>query len=334
MDRQREYGEVLPASSRQRKLPKRKRSAGERPTVSRAPGGPQIPYQRPRKGRVARIVFGVAFIVLVLAILGLGAIVFSYWQGQRVYDEVAQDAFPSADDVFAQGAVGSEAAGGVDLEAICDAIDWDALRAVNPDVVAWIYVPGTPVNYPVVQTSNNVTYLSTDFRGGHGWLAQFGCIFVAAENAPGFTDRNNVLFGHHMNDGSMFGFIDGLFDPDKFNATRDIYLLSPDGGYRLRTFSILHCDANEAIAQTTFPSDEDYAAYVQDKMDRSEVAPDPAMDAASVQKTFMLATCDNAVDSLRQVLFAVVEESTVPANMGAVNDVQPALDEASAFASP
>lgn len=315
MDRQREYGEVLPASSTQRKPPKR--TPGSRPSIS-CPG-PHVPYQRPRRGRVSRIVLGVAFIVLVLALLALGAIVFSYWQGQQSYDEVAHEVFPTADDAFARE---------VDLETVGNSIDWAALEAINPDTVGWLYIPGTPVNYPVVQTSNNVTYLSTDFQGNQGWLAQFGCIFAAAENTPGFADENNVLFGHHMNDGSMFGFIEGLYDPAKFNATRNIYLLTPDGNYRLQTFSILTCNENEAIAQTSFATAAEYTAYVQDVANRSEVVPDPAVDLSSVSKTFMFATCDNAVKNLRQVLFAAVVESTAPADASIVNDAQAAVDAA------
>lgn len=328
MARQHEYGEVLPASSQPRKRPPRR--DGARPSVAAGPDEARIPYQRPRKGRIARIVLGAAFIALVLAILALGAVVASYWHGQQTYREVAHDAFPTADDVFAPAASG----GAVDLATAGGSIDWDALRAVNPDVVGWIYVPGTPVNYPVVQTSNNVTYLSTDFQGGHGWLAQFGCIFVAAENAPGFTDANTVLFGHHMNDGSMFGFIDGLFDPKRFNSTRTIYLLTPDGDFRLETFSILTCDENESIAQISFATEEERVAYVQDKMDRSAVAPDPALDASSVSKTFMLATCDNSARNLRQVLFAAVVESTAPSDAGVVRDAGAAVDAAGALAEP
>lgn len=314
MSKQRPHGSVLPASSQQR------RPSGGGKALSGGAKPLQIPHQRSRKGAVSRIVFGIAFIVLVLSLLALGAIVFSYWQGQQSYKEVAQEAYPTAQDVFAQSEV--------NLGAASEGIDWDALRAINPDTVAWIYVPGTPVNYPVVQTSNNVTYLSTDFRGGHGWLAQFGCIFVAAENEPGFVDRNNVLFGHHMNDGSMFGFIDGLFDEAKFNATRDIYLLTPDGNYHLRTFALFRCDPDEPVAQVSFSSAEEYTAYVQDKIDRSEVSPSEEVDAGSVSKTFMLATCDHGGGDRRQVLYASVVESTAPERTGAVSDVRPAVDAA------
>lgn len=99
MPKQRPYGNVLPASSQQRHAPG---GGGASPDGAKTP---QIPYQRPRKGRISRMVLGIAFIVLVLSLLALGAIVFSYWQGQQSYKDVAQEAYPAAQDVFAQSEV-------------------------------------------------------------------------------------------------------------------------------------------------------------------------------------------------------------------------------------
>ena len=90
MPKQRPYGNVLPTSSQQRHAPG---GGGASPDGAKTP---QIPYQRPRKGRISRMVLGIAFIVLVLSLLALGAIVFSYWQGQQSYKDVAQEAYPAA----------------------------------------------------------------------------------------------------------------------------------------------------------------------------------------------------------------------------------------------
>lgn len=83
-------------------------------------------------------------------------------------------------------------------------VDWDALKAINPDTVGWIYIPGTVVNYPIVQAADDEKYLTHDFKGSEGWIATFGAIFLAAENSSDFSDPNNIIYGHHLNDGSMF----------------------------------------------------------------------------------------------------------------------------------
>ncbi|MEG2458824.1 MAG: sortase [Raoultibacter sp.] len=284
-----EYGQVLPASSG----PARRR-AGSRPSVGRTAPGSPLP---PKKGGPWRIVFGVAFIVLVLSLIGLGVMGFSYWQGQNTYKEIAQEAFPEPKDPAA-------------LQLADMTLDWDALRKVNPDVVGWIYVPGTVANYPIVHTTNNEKYLTTDFRGDPGFLAQFGSIFLSAENTPSFLDANNIVYGHHMNDGSMFAFISGLFDNKAFNEHRTIYILTPDGNYKLSTFSLIACKDDDPLAQPSFATPADLQAYVQDKIDRSVVTPTEPIDPAAVTRVFSLITCDNVTDAGREVLFASVVEST------------------------
>ncbi|MEG1397288.1 MAG: class B sortase [Raoultibacter sp.] len=285
----RRYGQVLPASS---KSPQRR--SGARPSVRTASHGSVLP---PKKNGPWRIVFGVAFIVLVLSLIGLGIVGFSYWQGQNTYKEIAQDAFVEPSDPAAMQLA--------DMK-----LDWDALRKRNPEVVGWIYIPGTSVNYPIVHTSDNEKYLKTDFNGDTGFLAAFGTIFLSAENAPGFSDANNIVYGHHMNDGSMFAFIDGFFDAKAFNEHRLIYVLTPDGNYKLSTFSLIACRDDDPLAQANFATSADLQAYVQDKINRSAVAPTEAVDPAGVTRVFSFVTCDNVTDEGREVLFASVVEST------------------------
>lgn len=251
-----------------------------------------------KKGGVARVVFVVALVVLLASLIAVGVIAYSYWQGQNTYNEVAEQVFTPPSDI--EGAA---------LEDLT--VDWDALRAINPDIVGWIYIPETQINYPVVHTDNNETYLTHDFKGDQGWLAQFGTIFLAAENRGDFTDANNVLYGHNMNDGSMFASIARMTDQATFDASRTIYILTPQGNYRLNTFSLVHCAADDPIVETAFASEEDRVAYVQDKIDRSVVSAAGIPSAAEMGQTYMFSTCDNLASDGRYVLFAYVADSTV-----------------------
>lgn len=246
-----------------------------------------------------RVVFWVALAVFVVSLGALGALMFSYWQGQNAYDKIAEQAFEPPDDI--------EAVTLADLQ-----VDWDALRAVNPDVIGWIYIPGTIVNYPIVQTDNDERYLTYDFNGQQGWGATFGTIFLQAVNRANFADDNNVIYGHNLNNGSMFACIADFADAEQFNAHRTVYLLTPQGNYKLRTFSLVHCPANDPLAQVYFVDDAEQTAYVQDKIDRSVVASDEKLPAAAdITQTFALVTCDNLPSDGRYVLFGYVEETTV-----------------------
>ena len=81
------------------------------------------------------------------------------------------------------------------------AIDFSALDFQNPDVVAWIQIPGTQINYPVVQGKDNDYYLHRDLNGQKSTA---GTIFLDYADQADFSSLHNVLYGHHMKNGSMF----------------------------------------------------------------------------------------------------------------------------------
>lgn len=270
------------------------------------PGGKSA--GKSKKGGPWRVVFWIALIVLVASLAVLGALLFSYWQGQNAYDKIADQAFEAPQDV--------EGAALEDLQ-----VDWDALRAVNPDAVGWIYIPGTIVNYPIVHTDNDERYLTYDFNGEQGWGATFGTIFLQAANAGDFSDANNIVYGHHLNNGSMFACLADMQDDAGFNAHRTVYVLTPQGNYKLRTFSLVHCAADDPLAQTSFADSAAQTAYVQDKIDRSTAAPEGQLPAAEdIDHTFAFVTCDNLPSDGRYVLFSYVEDTTVAGQHAAGSD--------------
>ncbi len=273
------------------------------PRDPRGPQGrtPQMPGagRTPKKGGPWRVVFWVALVVFVLAIAALGAIAFSYWQGQHAYDTLAEEAFDAPSDV--------EGTSLADLT-----VDWDALRAINPDVVGWIYIPDTIVNYPIMYSGDDETYLTRDFYGNEGgwWMADYGAVFLSGYNAPDFSDANSIVYGHNLLNGSMFADVAKFADNGQFNSHRTVYLLTPQGNYRLTSFAVVNVFADDPLVQTSFASEQDYAAYVQDKIDRSIVTPDEGMpDVASISQTFAFSTCDHDhYEDKRYVLFCSVAE--------------------------
>lgn len=258
--------------------------------------GSQAHSSRSRKNSW-RVVFVVSIIVLIAALIGLGAIAFQYISQQRAYDDLEQ--YASISD--------AENVSLADLT-----VDWDALRAVNPDIVAWIYIPDSPVNYPVVQGQDNQEYLHKAFDGSTGWLASAGTIFLDSNNASDFSDRNSALYGHHMNDGSMFASLSDWQNNDEFNSHRDIYLLTPQGNYRLKTFAMVKTTGTDALVQTTFSSEESYRSYIQDKLDRSVVTQEgDVLGASDITQSMLFSTCEYSQADGRAVLFAAVVETTV-----------------------
>lgn len=109
-------------------------------------------------------------------------------------------------------------------------VDFSELWRTSPDVSAWLYCPGTSINYPVVQTDNNQYYMH---RLPNGEESAGGSLFVDCTNAWDFSDANSVIYGHDMKDGTMFGYLHN-FDSQSYYENHPVfYLLTPGRNYRM-----------------------------------------------------------------------------------------------------
>ena len=122
----------------------------------------------------------------------LGGTLLEYRAGRREYAVLAQYSPVQAQN----GAQAADGETGGQLQA-----DFEALRQIDENVVAWLYGPETPVNYPVVQAADNEYYLTHMFGKKKN---SAGAIFVDAGCSPDFSDMHTILYGHHMKNGTMF----------------------------------------------------------------------------------------------------------------------------------
>ena len=102
-------------------------------------------------------------------------------------------------------------------------IDFASMQAdVNEDIYAWVYVPGTKVDYPILQRSgNNDFYLDHDLNGKK---ASCGSIYTENYNEKDFNDNHTVVYGHNMKNGSMFKSLRNYDDKDFFEENKYIYI--------------------------------------------------------------------------------------------------------------
>lgn len=105
-------------------------------------------------------------------------------------------------------------------------LDWNALRAVNPDIYAWIYIPGTNVDYPILQNATDDNYyLNYNMNETKGYP---GCIYTELVNSKAFTDFDTVVYGHNMRDKSMFATLHYYEDAAFFSNYPYIYVYTQD----------------------------------------------------------------------------------------------------------
>ena len=263
---------------------------------------------KPKRRNIWRVVFWISLLAFLVAMGALAYIGWGYFSSDQGYKQVASSAFKVSDTTDSSANAGPDEA---NLTLADMEVDWEYLRSVNPAVVAWVYIPGTRVNYPVVQGKDNDEYLWVDFNLKS---SRNGSIFLDSENNPAFTDMNNVLYGHHMNDGSMFACISNDFvNEEEFNKHRNVYVLTPQLNYRCTTFAVVVTDGWDLLVQTTFKDPEDRASYVKDKMDRSVVQPSEGMPKTEdVKQIFTFSTCDYTRNNGRAVLFSYTADTAVP----------------------
>lgn len=120
-------------------------------------------------------------------------------------------------------------------------LDWESIKATNPDIYAWLYVPDTDVDYPVLQHPEDDTfYLLHNLDGSEG---RPGCIYSEKEyNHKDFDDSVTVLYGHNMRNGTMFRSLHNFEEEEFFSRERFIYIYTPDGNYAYEVFGAFELD--------------------------------------------------------------------------------------------
>ena len=164
--------------------------------------------------------------------------------------------------------------------------DFEALAAINSDVVAWIKLEDSTIDYPVVQGKDNSYYLEHLFDGT---VKHNGTVFVDCKNTPGFVDRNTAMYAHHMRDGSMFADLEKFLDADWRESHLYFRLYTPDAEYKIYPFAGLKFKGSEAQIQMTFEDSMAFLEYVDELKSKSLFESDIRISASDQIVT--LSTC-------------------------------------------
>lgn len=170
-------------------------------------------------------------------------------------------------------------------------IDFNALKKESDDIVGWIYVPGTRINYVVAQGETNNTYLR---HLPNGEYSENGTIFMDMDGtAPGMVDQQTTLYGHHMNDGAMFEPIDASMDQKVFDTFKKVYYITPEMTYALKPmFTMQVQDDYMDARRTNFDSEKAFTQYLQASLAQAKAsAKDAAAEVEKADKVLTLVTC-------------------------------------------
>ena len=181
-------------------------------------------------------------------------------------------------------------------------VDFEKLREINPDIVGWIYIDGTNINYPVVQGRDNDYYLSHLFDKSYNWL---GCIFLDARNSPELTDRNSIIYGHHTQDSTMFTALLKYKEQSFYDEYPCALLVTTTAYYRIRLFSGYVSDTWGDAWDMDF-NDYEYISWLNELRQKScfEAASQPETE----DRIVTLSTCTYEFTSAKFVLHGYISD--------------------------
>jgi sortase B len=190
-------------------------------------------------------------------------------------------------------------------------VNWDALKAINPDIVGWVMIPGTRINYPIVQADDNDYYLNHLFDKTP---SDAGAIFLDSENDPAITGWNNIIYGHNLIDGSMFASLKSYREQAFLDEHRTVLLATPEKNYRLEVVAALVCDADDKIRRFGFTDRADYNAYVEMLLEYAVLS--DLGEGEIPENLYCLATCTDTNYLKRTLILASVAETKEPVRNG------------------
>ena len=245
-----------------------------------------------------------AFIVLIIASGSTIYVLLNNAQSEKNVKEIKQ----KIEEKISEDSMKNSQINGsvVPTEKITDNIipKMKSLLELNSDTVGWIKVPGTEVDYPVVQTNNNDYYLDHNFdkkKDFNGW------VFMNYSNNPDLRDQNTIIFGHNIYYSNvMFGTLNNLLNENWYKNYKDIsiYYDTLYNELQFEVFSIYKIKVTDDYLQTNFENEQEYLNFIAMLKERSIFKSDTPIHGDD--KIITLSTC--LQNDRRLVVHAVLKK--------------------------
>lgn len=176
------------------------------------------------------------------------------------------------------------------------------LMAINEDVRGWLTIDDTHIDYPVLQGEDDMEYVNKDVMGD---FSLSGAIFLSCMNSPDFSDTYNLVYGHHMDNGGMFGDIIEFIDEDYFNKREHGLVYTLEDTYDVRIFAAIETDAYDRHIYyfDKNQSNSDIISYLKSN---ANCYRDIGIEADD--HIIAMSTCMDAITSGRVIVFGRLEK--------------------------
>lgn len=173
------------------------------------------------------------------------------------------------------------------------------LQAINPDVVGWLTIDDTHIDYPVVIGDDDMEYVNKDVYGD---FALSGSIFLDSDNARDISDPYTLVYGHHMDNGAMFGDVVEFVNTDYFEAHPTGTLYLPNATYSIELFACLEVDAFDSMVYDPLRYPDGNVSELLNYIDENAVQ-SRYIGVTPQDKVIGLSTCAEAETNGRVVIF-------------------------------
>ena len=180
-------------------------------------------------------------------------------------------------------------------------VDFNALLAQNSQVVGWIYSPNTVISYPVLKGGDNDYYLHHTLNGTEN---ASGSIFMDAVCEGDLSDDNTILYGHHMNNGSMFASIANYKQEGYLAEHPVLYYYTPNQNYMLEVFACFVTGGDSDVYAFNFGSRDEFQGFIDRMRSRSNF--DADVEVNSSDHIMTLSTCSYEYDDARYVVLCKI----------------------------
>ena len=200
-------------------------------------------------------------------------------------------------------------------------IDFQGLWEINPEIYAWIRIPDTNIDYPILQHADEDQsyYLTRDIYGEN---QQAGSIYTEYYNSKDFQDPNTVLYGHNMKNGSMFHNVRYFAEKEYFDEHEELYIYLPDKILKYQIITCYEYDDRHLLGSFDFSDEEVYAQYLEEIMNPRSMYTmiREGVSLTTEDKLVTLSTCVANKPNNRRLLQAVLVEETEAEYRGAANE--------------
>ncbi|MBQ6796687.1 MAG: class B sortase [Clostridia bacterium] len=179
-------------------------------------------------------------------------------------------------------------------------VDLAALQSENSSIIGWIYCEGTPINYPVVQSTDNEYFVR---RMPDGTRNQAGSIFMDYRCSPTCQDTNTIIYGHNMKNGSMFASLKSFSSQSFYDAHPVVWFFTPAQTYRVELVAG-YVTSTSSEAFEMFTDRENMLSFLNSAVSKSSFV--STVDPAGVEQVMTLATCSYEYDAARYVLIGSI----------------------------